>query len=388
MAERIIISSTMRKHGETGVQTHINEFMGYLKDEDNPAQFVNSFSYYKIVVIPVFAVRRLIVLLSRPLQVWWYRYFHYLFLRLALAGVLKDGRAATIYAHCPLSAKAALRARRSKAQKVVMTVHLNESQAMEWVEKGNIARASKIYRGIRKLEADVLPALDGLVFVSGFMRDIVQRDIPATKSVPTVVLPNFVARPDLSGAPRQRQEADTSKQSAAAGRECFFGSLTHQSLSTKTGVGVPATPRTTCSGWSAQDWRLSRRRASGLGYRHKAAVTPTRRSVGQRRFRRRTAHFFDLAMITFVKPTIRKGTIAGSRAIVMAADNHSPACNGSIITRYLMYRSYERERLRISARVRSCLSPAKPRASSSFMFLRWIRLSIAGFALFDPGRVR
>ena len=199
MAERLIISSIMREHGETGVQTHVNEFMKFLNGEKKQVQFVNPFSYNSLAVIPIFAARTIIDLLSGPLSVWWYRFFHCFFLRLALAGVLGDGRAATIYAQCPLSAKAAMRARRSQAQKVVMVVHYSESQAEEWVVKGKIKRASRIYRGIRKLESEVLPALDGLVFVSRYVRAVVWRDIPATKSVKSVVLPNFVARPTISG---------------------------------------------------------------------------------------------------------------------------------------------------------------------------------------------
>jgi glycosyltransferase involved in cell wall biosynthesis len=77
----------------------------------------------------------------------------------------------------------------------MMVVHFNISQADEWVGKGMISEGDAAYRAIRKFEADTLPGLDGLVFVSDFMRQEVTARIPLTKNVPYRIVPNFLADP-------------------------------------------------------------------------------------------------------------------------------------------------------------------------------------------------
>jgi hypothetical protein len=62
-----------------------------------------------------------------------------------------------------------------------MVVHFNVSQADEWLGKGMLREGDSVWRGIRKLEAQVLPKLDGLVFVSRFMRDVLMARIPAIR---------------------------------------------------------------------------------------------------------------------------------------------------------------------------------------------------------------
>ena len=193
----------MREHGgETGVQTHINEFRNYLSTNGLDVRVLTPFSYYKALVFPVFAVRKIIDPLSGQLSVWWYCYFHYLFLKFALAKQLRDDHPVAIYAHCPISAKAAMRARRNRAQKVIMAVHFNKSLADEWVLKGKIKTNDWVHRGIKKLECEILPAVDGLMFVSHFMCNYLKKNIPAIASVKSIVLPNFVSPPSISHSER------------------------------------------------------------------------------------------------------------------------------------------------------------------------------------------
>lgn len=198
MSETILIATLMRPEGETGVQTHFRAFMAYLAKQGVSVELVTPYSAPRWQVYPAFALRRLIDPVSRPLSVWWYRAGHAWFLRAALRRRLADGKPCVIYAQCPPSAAAALAARASAQQRVVMVVHFNLSQADEWLGKGMLREGDRVWRGIRKLEAEVLPRLDGLVFVSRFMRESLLARIPDMGKVPYAVVPNFVDDP---GAP-------------------------------------------------------------------------------------------------------------------------------------------------------------------------------------------
>ena len=195
MPQSILIATIMRPEGDTGVQTHCRAFLAWAKQRVLPVTLVTPYSNPRSLVYPMFAWRRLIDPWHKPASVRWYRHWHELFLRRALVTVLADDQPCTIYAQCPLSAAAALRARTSPTQRVVMAVHFNISQADEWVGKGMICEGSALYCAIRKFEANILPRLDGLVFVSDFMRREVAARIPATTEVPYRILPNFLQDP-------------------------------------------------------------------------------------------------------------------------------------------------------------------------------------------------
>jgi glycosyltransferase involved in cell wall biosynthesis len=102
-----------------------------------------------------------------------------------------------IYAQCLVSAQAALRARKDAGQKVVLAVHFNRSEAEEWYHAGKIKRGDWVYRGIQDLEAELLPRLDGLHFVSQFMQDYIHAQYPALSQCHSIVLPNFIADPGI-----------------------------------------------------------------------------------------------------------------------------------------------------------------------------------------------
>ena len=193
----IIFATFLREEGETGVQSHMRVFREYLQGKGRSVRVITPFSAPRPLVYPLFAVRRVIDPLSGPLSVWWYRYWHYLFLRLALRMELGGGGEVTVYAQCPLSARASLEARKGGGQKVVMAVHFNGSQALEWAEKGRIRENGHYYKRMRELEKMVLTSLDGIVFVSRFMRDVLERDIPGISGVPAAVVPNFTFPPRL-----------------------------------------------------------------------------------------------------------------------------------------------------------------------------------------------
>ena len=172
------------------MQTHIREFLEYLRSQDVSAELVTPFSWGGPLRPLVFGVRRVIDPVSSAASIWWYRYWHGWFLRRALWHTLRRAGDVVIYAQCPVSAKAALDARSSPDQRVVMAVHHATSQADEWTALEMIAEGGRTYRSIRRLECRVIPSLDGIVFVSRWSRDNLGW-IDGIDQVPSTVVSNF-----------------------------------------------------------------------------------------------------------------------------------------------------------------------------------------------------
>jgi glycosyltransferase involved in cell wall biosynthesis len=204
---QLLIATLLHSHGPTGVQTHFNTLVRYAKESGGKANIVTPFDAPALFVFPIFAVRKLLDRVSGTASVWWYRHWHELFLKLALSRELKHHNHAIVYAQCPLSARAALVSRVSRAQRVVMVAHFNLSQADEWVEKGKIASDGGLARKIRKEEEDVLPRLDGIVHVSSFMRCLLENRIPALAHLPKATIPNF-CDPVSTQAPIALEDVD------------------------------------------------------------------------------------------------------------------------------------------------------------------------------------
>lgn len=200
MTRPIIIATVLRRTGETGVHTHFRTWSDWLeKTGRTTPTLVTPYDRYKWLVYPVFAVRRLVAPLSGTFGLWWYRYWHQLFLYLNMKTTLADGRACVIYAQCPMSAQAALTARVSPTQRVVMIAHFNISEAEEWAGKGIIAHDGRLFRGIQAFEARVIPLVDQLVFVSAFMQQNIYLRIPKTSVVDAKVIPNFISESRTDG---------------------------------------------------------------------------------------------------------------------------------------------------------------------------------------------
>ena len=197
MSSPILIATIMRPEGDTGVQTHFRSFMTYLNQTGRQSELITPYCAPLWQVYPVFGLRKLVDLFNRELGVWWYRHWHAYFLQQALTRRLQTGDACVVYTQCPLSAHAALSARVSENQRVVMVTHFNISQADEWAGKGLIPNGGRLYRTIQAFEAEVLPQLDGLVFVSDFMQRELLSRIPAITQVAAAVVPNFLADPGL-----------------------------------------------------------------------------------------------------------------------------------------------------------------------------------------------
>jgi glycosyltransferase involved in cell wall biosynthesis/SAM-dependent methyltransferase len=192
----LLIATILRQEGSTGVHTHVRELRRHLDSKGVGTTLVTPLSRGRMLSGPVFGLRLLLEQVSGAASVVWYRHWHEFFLRQALEHELARVDEAVVYAQGPLEARAALRARRGAHQRVVMAVHFHESQADEWVAKNFITRGGAVFRAIRELESEVIPQLDGIVYVSGSARDNLLGWLPEAAAIPSAVIHNFVeARP-------------------------------------------------------------------------------------------------------------------------------------------------------------------------------------------------
>lgn len=199
----VVVATLLRTTGGTGVQTHFGELARYLDAEGLPCSVVTPFAAGGLVRDAVFGVRKVLAPVSGAASVAWYRSWHRIFLERALRRRLSGAGDVVVYCQCPVSALAALRARRGSSQPVVMAVHFWVSQADEWAGKGELAPGGRVFRAIRRLERRAISAVDGVVFVSEAARRDLWTPVPA--GVPTATIPNFLAteggvpRPGLRG---------------------------------------------------------------------------------------------------------------------------------------------------------------------------------------------
>jgi glycosyltransferase involved in cell wall biosynthesis len=203
MTNRIFIVTLMRAKGDTGVQTHVNSFFSYLSANGVPVERVTPYDRGMWVWYPLFALRYVIEWCHRPSGVLWYRYIRLHALKFRVRKLLSGKKSAVLYAQCPVSAEACLRARNGQFQRVVMVAHFNVSQADEWVGQGYFQPNDYVWHLIRKQEANVLPKLNAIVFVSAFMRDLVLQRIPAVDRVRSKVIANFVRKPEPRSSPAE-----------------------------------------------------------------------------------------------------------------------------------------------------------------------------------------
>ncbi|HEY1345423.1 MAG TPA: glycosyltransferase family 4 protein [Streptosporangiaceae bacterium] len=189
----LVIATMLREEGITGVHTHVRQLRRYLDNCGTAYTLVTPFSWGRVLTYPVFGFRRALELCSKSAGVVWYRHWHEVFLRHALRRCLAEVGDCIVYAQGPLDARAALRARQGPHQRIVMAVHLRISQADEWADKKQIKRDGTVFRAIRQVEREVIPQVDGLVYVSRWAQDVLLSWLPQAAAVPSAVIGNFVA---------------------------------------------------------------------------------------------------------------------------------------------------------------------------------------------------
>ena len=208
-SQEVIVVTTMRKHGSSGLQTYINNLADQINKTGGNASILTPFNYSKIVTTIVFGFRKLVDPFSDELSTWWHEYWHYYFLKLALARKLRRNSryniTSMLYAQCPLSAKACLETR-LPGQRVFMVVHFNVSVADEWADKKKIKRGGRQFRSIRNREQQVIPALDGVVFVSEFMKKKIEQNISSGSALNAACIPCFTSKPVINNHPHTNND--------------------------------------------------------------------------------------------------------------------------------------------------------------------------------------
>jgi glycosyltransferase involved in cell wall biosynthesis len=189
----LIIATILREEGTTGVHTHFRQLRRYLDECGSKTTIVTPFSWGRALTVPVFGFRLFLERFSGTASVAWYRYGHEVFLHQALRRTMAGVGDCVVYAQCPLAARAALRARQGPHQRVIMAVHFRISQADEWADKQQISRDGAVFRGIRQLEREVIPQVDGLMYVSRWAQNALTDWLPEAAAVPSTVIENFVA---------------------------------------------------------------------------------------------------------------------------------------------------------------------------------------------------
>lgn len=190
----IVFASLMRPEGTTGVQAHMREFDAFLTRSGVQHEVVTPFYTWATPLLYLFILlRRFLEVCWKPAAVWLYRSGHAWLMGLRLSAMMRRYPDCVVYAQCPLSASVAMRCVRNPNQRVVLVVHFNVSQADEWIDKGMIPRQGALDRGIRQLEQATLVKLDGIIYVSHFMRTELERSVPGVSRVKSAVIPNFVS---------------------------------------------------------------------------------------------------------------------------------------------------------------------------------------------------
>jgi glycosyltransferase involved in cell wall biosynthesis len=204
----LLIATMLREEGITGVHTHVRQLRWYLRQCGTTATLITPFSWGGLLTVPVFGLRVGVQRFSRSAGVTWYRHWHEVFLRNALRRHLAALGDCVVYAQGPPEARAALRARRGPHQRVIMAAHFRISQSDEWADKKQIPPGGRLFRAIRQVERDVIPRVDGVVFVSAWGRNALLDWLPEAAAVPYAVIGNFVAPLPDHGPPSRAPLGD------------------------------------------------------------------------------------------------------------------------------------------------------------------------------------
>jgi glycosyltransferase involved in cell wall biosynthesis len=189
MKPLVIVATLLGGEGPTGVETHFRQV----------AAVACTHGVETIIVTPYTGSRSLRAI-YRPLKnlnTEWgraaYRRCQAWALRRQLHILFRghSDRAITFYAQCPLSARAALAARGARSARVLMVVHYNLSEGDEVVARGLARVGGGTWRRLRQLERETLPRLDGIAFVSDFMRRMVNARVTSIREVPQETIVNF-----------------------------------------------------------------------------------------------------------------------------------------------------------------------------------------------------
>jgi glycosyltransferase involved in cell wall biosynthesis len=210
-APTVVIATLEPIRGDTGVQTHSRMLHAGLTGAGRSCIIQTPLAGTRIW-IPIFAVRPLFLhrLKNKTWSTWWLRKWHE---AAVYGGLVRAGRRqdiAAVVAQCPVSAKAALLARRKLGESfpVVMVCHFNFSEATEYREKGELTN-QRYFDSVLAMEKQVLESVDRVIYVSNWARRVVEDERSIHPRASTVIWngvaahvpPTKLTRADIGLAP-------------------------------------------------------------------------------------------------------------------------------------------------------------------------------------------
>ena len=202
----LFIATLLPAKGRCGVQTHFNAIAQFATTAGLSVSIVTPFGANRWLRRIPGGVGRVLNRLCPELAVIWNRAAAVRFLCGQLRQALKQsvGVSRIIYAQDPLSAKAALKLRQEGLKfRLVCVLHFNISEASENVARGLTCEGGPLWRRLMATEKMVLPQVDSLIFVSDFMRRVVQERLPELATLSQHVIHNFpLPVPDNTELPK------------------------------------------------------------------------------------------------------------------------------------------------------------------------------------------
>lgn len=188
--------SLLPKHGETGVQTHFNNCLKVAKESGlfKNVSFISPYVDKELISRLILGIARRIPL-NREIKTLQIRYVLYHLIKRNLISYLStnNDKNIVIYAQDPLSAKVGIELRRKGFPcEIILVVHYNISEAWEFEIKGIAKKNGWLSNNLQKIEKEVLPKVDKIVFVSKFMKDLVHDRVAMATKVKSQVIPNFI----------------------------------------------------------------------------------------------------------------------------------------------------------------------------------------------------
>ncbi len=189
MRPLVLVTTLLSGEGPTGVETHFKQILHDVNAHGGEARLINPYTGSRLRR----AFFRPLKNLKNERAALLYRLCQARVLQRQVRALLAEnpGRETTIYAQCPLSARAALAGRGTRAARALMVVHYNVSEADEIVNQGLGRPDGPWASTLAQVERDTLPRLDGVVFGSDFMRRSVNARVPSLRAVPQDTIFNF-----------------------------------------------------------------------------------------------------------------------------------------------------------------------------------------------------
>lgn len=195
-APHLMIVTLMPPQGTTGVQTHFNAIAQYAAAQGLRVSIVEPHQVGRWLRKIHGVIGRLLNRINLEWAVLANRVVAHRFLKSLLRDALiaAQDESVVVYAQDPLSVKVAIDLWREGFRfRLVGVIHFNISEAQEYAEKGISRENGKLWRSLMSNERNVLPRLDQIVFVSGFMQQVVGARLPELANVPQAVISNFPA---------------------------------------------------------------------------------------------------------------------------------------------------------------------------------------------------